>query len=315
MTTRAEVAPDQSSEQSAKGKDKGQGRRGNFTGFWFVLPFLVAYALFFIWPVLLGLSTSFFDRSLVLSGAGSFLGLANYGELLRDPDFWSSLWHTVLFTILSTPPLVLIALILALLTNRLRYFQWFFRFSFFAPYVLPVSVVTLIWIWLYQPGFGLVNGTLTAIGLPEIGWLTDEGVAMVAVVITTVWWTLGFNFVLYLAGLQEIPQNLYDAAATDGANGWAQTRWITLPLLARTTGLVLVLQILASLKVFDQFILMQPTGGPGFSTRPVLQYVYEQGFTSYRIGYASAMSYAFFLIIIVVSLVWFITANRREGSA
>jgi len=290
-------------------------RRTDLTGLLFLLPFLVAYVLFLVWPIILGFRMSFFNWSLVSGGSREFLGLGNYRELLGDPVFWSSLWHTLLFTILSTPPLVLIALVLAMLVNRVKFAQWFFRFSFFAPFVLPVSVVALIWIWLFQPGYGLINSYLTSLGLGEVSWLTDENVAMITVVIVTVWWTVGFNFVLYLAGLQEIPTDLYDASAVDGASALEQTRWVTIPLLSRTTVLVVVLQILASLKVFDQIYVMYTQGGLNYPvTRPIVGYVYDQGFTSYRVGYGSAMSYAFFLIILLVSIVWFLVARRREGS-
>lgn len=254
MATRAQTA------NTSGGNKATAGRRINLTGFLFVLPFLTVYVLFLVWPILLGLRMSFYNWSLVGTGTSEFLGLANYRELFGDPNFWSSLWHTVLFTLLSTPLLVLLALGLALLANRAIPARWFFRLSFFAPYVLPSSVVALIWIWLYQPGFGLINGYLTALGLPEVSWLTDEKVAMLSVVIATVWWTIGFNFVLYLAGLQEIPQELYEAAAIDGAGSAAQTRFITIPLLGRTTFLIVVLQILASLNVFDQIYIMNTQG-------------------------------------------------------
>jgi multiple sugar transport system permease protein len=291
-------------------------RRFDPTGLIFLLPFLVAYTLFLIWPIILGFRMSFFNWSLVRGGASEFLGLENYRELFGDPVFWSSMWHTVLFTLLSTPPLVLIALVLAMLVDRVTFGQWFFRFSFFAPFVLPVSVVALIWIWLFQPGYGLINSYLTSLGLGEVGWLSDANVAMITVVIVTVWWTIGFNFVLYLAGLQEIPQDLYDASAVDGAGALAQTRWVTIPMLSRTTVLVVVLQVLASLKVFDQVYVMYTQGGLNYPvTRPIVGYIYDQGFTSYRVGYGSAMSYVFFLIILVVSAVWFAVARRREGDA
>jgi multiple sugar transport system permease protein len=127
---------------------------------------------------------------------------------------------------------------------------------------------------------------------------------------------VGFNFVLYLAGLQEIPRDLYDASAVDGAGALAQTRWVTIPMLSRTTVLVVVLQILASLKVFDQIYVMYTQGGLNYSvTRPIVGYVYDQGFTSYRVGYGSAMSYVFFVIILAVSVIWFAVARRREGNA
>jgi ABC-type sugar transport system permease subunit len=307
MAVRAETA-------QAAGKKETGGGRTDLVGYLFVAPFLIAYAAFLIFPVLLGLRMSFYNASLVGTDA-QFLGLANYKELFGDPDFWLSLWHTVLFTLLSTPPLVILALILALLANRAIPARWFFRLSFFAPWVLPSSVVALIWVWLYQPGFGLINSYLTSLGLPEVAWLAGEGVAMISVVIATVWWTLGFNFVLYLAGLQEIPQELYDASAVDGAGPLSQVRWITVPLLARTTILIVTLQIFSSLNVFDQIYIMNTSGGLNYTvTRPIIQYVYEQGFTSYRVGFASAMSYVFFVLVLVVGLAQFAVANRRRGN-
>jgi multiple sugar transport system permease protein len=298
MATTAESLPEVRTRQAAAAR----GVRGSRWGFLFTGPFFVLYVLFLLWPVLSAARTSLFDESLV--GHSAWRGLKNYGELLGDSNWWAAMWHTALFTLLSTPPLVLIALGLALLVSRVSRLRWLFRLAFFAPYVLPVSVVVLIWNWLYQPGFGLINSYLTSLGLGEVNWLGQPFVAMVSVVIATVWWTVGFNFVLYLAGLQEIPRELYEAAATDGATPRQQMRRITLPLLSSTTVLVVMLQVIASLKVFDQiYLLQQGTPGPQNSTRPAIQYIYESGFTQYRLGYASALSFVFFLAIVAVSLV------------
>jgi multiple sugar transport system permease protein len=302
MSTITRTGRDVESRPQADGS--GRSRKRAWSGAWFCVPFLVVYAAFLIYPMLLGVRMSLFNWSLTGIGTDQFLGLGNYREMLGDEAVWLSLWNTALFTLMSTPPLVGIALLMALLTNRAMRFRWIYRLAYFAPYVLPVSVVTLIWTWLYQPGFGLINGTLTALGFSEIEWLTDSQWAMLAVVIATVWWTVGFNYLLYLAGLQDIPEELYEAADLDGAGAFARLRDITLPLLKRTTGLVLVLQILASLKIFDQVYLMTE-GGPNFATRPIIQYIYESGFTNYRIGYASAVSYMFFAVIVVVSILQF----------
>jgi multiple sugar transport system permease protein len=278
----------------------------------FTAPFFILFMLFLFWPVLSALRTSLFDDSLV--GGSSWVGLDNYAELLDDPNFWAAMWHTAFFTLLSVPPLVVLPLGMALLVSRVGRMQWLFRLAFFAPYVLPVSVVVLVWNWLYQPGFGLINSYLTGLGFSEVNWLGEPIVAMVSVVIATVWWTFGFNFVLYLAGLQEIPRELYEAAASDGATPGQQMRRITLPLLSSTIVLVTTLQIIASLKVFDQIYLLQlGTPGPENSTRPAIQYIYEAGFTQYRIGYASAMSFVFFLVVVAVAIlsIWLI---RRAGT-
>jgi multiple sugar transport system permease protein len=277
-----------------------------------IAPFFVIYVLFLLWPVVGALWSSLFDSSLGATDRG-FRGLGNYGELLGDGDFWAAMWHTLLFTLLSTPPLVILALGIALLVNRALPAQWLFRLAFFAPYVLPVSVVVLLFNWMFQPGFGLINGTLAQLGLAEVNWLGAEGTAMLSVVILSVWWTLGFNFVLYIAALQDIPKELYDAASSDGATTWQQTRAITIPLLAPTTVLIVVLQVIASLKVFDQiYLLLQ--GGPNYSTRPAVQYIFESAFSQYRVGYASALSMVFFLMIILVSLLLFALQRRVQRS-
>ncbi|MDP9795962.1 multiple sugar transport system permease protein [Catenuloplanes nepalensis] len=279
------------------------GKPRNLTGLWFALPFLLIYAVFMIWPILAGLWSSLFNTSLA-GGDVEFLGLGNYAEMARDGAVWDSLWNTAYFTLLSTPPLVLAGLGMALLAHRARRTGWLLRFAFFMPFLLPVTVVALIWLWIYQSDFGLLNAAIEWFGGDPVAWINDERTAMWAVVICTLWWTVGFNFLLYLAALQGIPRELHESAAVDGATPGQRLWRITLPLLRRTTGLVLVLQLIASLKIFDQVYLLNE-GNAGPITRPLIQYVYEQGFTSYRIGYASAISYLLFLIIIVVAFAQF----------
>jgi multiple sugar transport system permease protein len=299
MTSATESLP--RSRQRQRTRRRSRDPRSSRIAVVFTGPFFVLFVLFLFWPVLSALWTSFYDESLV--GGSSWAGLGNYGELLEDPNFWASMWHTALFTLLSVPPLVLLPLGLALMVSRVRRLQWLFRLAFFAPFVLPVSVVVLVWNWMYQPGFGLINSYLTSLGFAEVNWLGQPGVAMVSAVIVTVWWTFGFNFVLYLAGLQEIPRELYEAAAVDGATPGQQLRRITLPLLTSTFVLVAVLQMIASLKIFDQVYLLQlGTPGPENSTRVAIQYIYEVGFTQYRVGYASALSFVFFLAVVAVTL-------------
>ncbi|MFJ7625108.1 carbohydrate ABC transporter permease [Streptomyces sp. NPDC097595] len=276
----------------------------------FVLPFLIVFALFLVWPIVQGLWMSLTDASLSLRGT-EFVGFANYSEAFGDPDVWSSLGNTVLFTVISCVPLVLVALGMALLVHSGLAGQWVWRLAYFAPYLLPVTVVTLIWTWLYQPDIGLGNQLLTSLGMEPVGWLSDESVAMWSVAALTVWWTVGFNFLLYLAALQSLPTTYDEAAALDGAGAWRRLWSVTLPQLRHTTVLVAMLQVLASLKVFDQIYILTK-GGPNGSTRPILEYVYDVGFTGYRLGYASAVSYIFFAIVIVVSVMQ-LRFFRQEG--
>ncbi|MEU7829281.1 sugar ABC transporter permease [Nonomuraea sp. NPDC049129] len=282
-------------------------RRWTQHGLLFVAPFLVIYAAFLVWPTVLGLRMSLSSVN-IAGGNNEFVGFANYAEAFGDPRMWHSLWNTVVFTVLSTIPLVLLGLGFALLVHNLRFLQWLWRLSFFGPFLLPSAVVAVLWLqMIYPPEYGLLNGTLGT----DVLWLGDPGVAMWSMVLTTVWWTVGFNFLLYLAALQSIPQHLYDAAAIDGATAWTKLRSITLPLLGRTTGLIVILQLLASLKVFDQIYLMT-NGGPEEATRPIIEYAYEVGFSGYRIGYASAITYILFVLIVIVSLGQLRLLRKRE---
>ena len=290
---------------------RGRGERQERSALGFLAPFVALYLLFIIGPALYGLVMSFFNTSLVKPGLSSFAGFGNYAEALTNEDFWSSLWHTIWFTILTTPPLIVLGFVFALLADRVARGRWFFRLAFFAPFVLPSAVMALIWTWLYTPGLGLIENALGKIGITAPVWLGDPIWAMPSLAIATVWWTLGFNFVLYLAGLQDIPRELYEAAALDGAGPWQQIRRITIPLLARTTTLVAVLQVIASLKVFDQMYVMTQ-GGPNFATRSILMYIYDETFTNFRVGYGAAVSMLFFLVVLAVSVVWFWLVRQRE---
>jgi multiple sugar transport system permease protein len=283
---------------------------GQRSGLLLVAPFMVLYLLFLIGPLVYGIIMSFFNASTVSNGLGGFTGLGNYQEAFTSSDFWHSMWHTVQFTIYTTPPLVIISLALALLTERVRRGKWFYRFAYFAPYVVPSAAVVLIWTWMYTPGIGLATKVVSWFGLTAPNWTGSPSWAMISVAILTVWWTLGFNYILYLAGLQDISKDVYDAAALDGASTWNQMWHITIPLLNKTTALVLALQIVASLKIFDQIYLLTQ-GGPNFSTRPALEYVYDIGFTDFRAGYASAASMIYFVVILIASLVWLLLSQRR----
>ncbi|MFI9149413.1 carbohydrate ABC transporter permease [Streptomyces sp. NPDC053367] len=287
---------------------RGQGFQH---GGWFVAPFLALFVLFVIWPLLRGVWLSLTDAN--ISGEGArFVGLANYREALDDPMMWDALGHSAYFTLLVVPCITVLAFLLAMLAHNIERAKWLWRLCFFAPFLLPSTVAANMWQWLFTQGIGLFNHTL-GIDTP---WLTDKSYAMPAIVIQTLWWTVGFSFLLYLAALQGIPGHLYEAAKLDGANAWQRMVHITLPMLRNITGLVITLQILASLQLFDQAVVMMDFGpGPELSTRSFVQYTLEQGFTGYRVGYASAISVIFFLIIAVVALarMWLLR-TREEGA-
>ncbi len=277
-------------------------------GGWFIAPFLLFYGLFLVWPLVSGLWYSLNETN--LAGINTeFIGLDNYREALGDGQLWDSLGNTLTFTAMLTPLIVAVAFGLALLAHNIRHGKWFWRLAFFAPFLLPSAVMADLWRWLYEPDFGLINNTFNE----RIPWLLEGDWAMFSMVLATLWWTVGFSFLLYLAALQAIPDHLYEAAALDGAGPWQRMRHITVPMVRNITGLIVVLQILASLQVFDQIFLINE-GGPNNETRPVVQYIIQQGFTGYRIGYASALSYIVFVLIVAVTLVrlWLVR-KRTEG--
>ncbi|MGI8747164.1 MAG: carbohydrate ABC transporter permease, partial [Deinococcus sp.] len=264
--------------------------------FFLLVPFLAVYALFFVWPAIQTVRLSFTNSGLTQTGA--FVGVTNFKTLVGDSSFWDSLLHTATFSLLTVIPLTAIGMILALLTvggGRLRRVA---QAVFFIPYVLPVSVATLIWQWVLNPTLGVVNATTGS----QIAWFSDPTLAMPAVAAVTVWWTVGFNMLLFLAGLQTISQETYEAAALDGAEGWQVFRNITWPALWPTTALVLTLQLVASFKIFSQVYLLTG-GGPFDSTRVVLEYMYDTAFANTDAGYASAIAVAFFLVILILTLV------------
>ncbi|MFI6204924.1 carbohydrate ABC transporter permease [Streptomyces sp. NPDC051041] len=286
-------------------------RQGFQHGGWFVAPFLALFALFVIWPLLRGLYLSFTDANISGEGAG-FVGLDNYREALGDPLMWDALGHSAFFTLLVVPGITVLAFLLAMLAHHIERGKWLWRLCFFLPFLLPSTVAANLWQWLFNPGTGMINHVF---GL-QTPWLTDKSYALLAVVVCTLWWTVGFSFLLYLAALQGIPAHLYEAAKLDGANAWHRTAHITLPMLRTITGLVVTLQILASLQVFDQAVVMTDfTPGPEESTRTFVQYTLEEGFTSYRVGYASAISIIFFVLIAAVALARMWLLRTREEDA
>jgi multiple sugar transport system permease protein len=236
---------------------------------------------------------------------------AENGGRWYDAVFWSSFGNTLEFVLISTPLIVVVGLAMALALNGRGRSMGLFRTAFFASYVFSVSVLTLIWGYLLQPQRGILAAFLSSLGVEPIPWLTDPKLAMPAIVIATLWWTVGFNMVLFLAGLQDIDPTLYEAAEIDGAGRLMQFRHITLPGLQRTTLMVIVLQIIASFQIFGQVYIMT-RGGPGGSTRVLIQHIYESGFRDFELGYASAMSLFLFVIMFVVSFFQFRLSPQEE---
>jgi len=279
-------------------------RRGALTPYLFLVPGLLLFAVFRVYPLLDGLRLSFTSARLGRAQY-AWVGLANYERLLEDTRFHVSLWNTAFYTVASTLPILAIPLVLAVALNRGIALKTFLRSAFFFPFTLSVVTVGLTWLWLLDPVVGPFNYYLKALGLPVRSWLADPATAMWAIILTTVWWVAGYYLVIYLAGLQDIPRELYEAAAIDGAGGWRSFWSITLPLLRPVLLFVFVTHIIGSFQIFGQvFVLTQ--GGPGDATRTVVQHLYETAFQNFfHFGSASAMAWVLFAVILGFSALQF----------
>lgn len=287
------------------------GNNDRRDGLLFSLPFVLVYAAFMIYPLLYGLYISFFKWDIL--STPSFLGLANYRTLFSDEKFYSSLWHTFKFVLMTTPTLLVIGFLMALAITGKSPLKSLMENIFFFPYIFSMTVVATLWAWILQKDWGIINQLLVMEGLRPISWLTNERWAMWSVALTTLWWTAGFNMVLFGAAIKQIPKEIYESASIDGARYWTSVRHITIPLVSATTTLCLILQIIASFNVFGQVYVMTG-GGPHGSTRVLVQYIYETGFKYYKMGYSAAMSYILFFIILVISIVQYLLLTRKEAA-
>ena len=276
------------------------------SGWIFVAPFLFFYGAFLIYPAIQVCYLSLTNSD--IAGQGGFIGLQNYAELIRDQDFWASVGHTIYFIVLTVVPNTAVAFLLALMIVRLKRLRLPILSAFFLPFVLPVSVVTTGALWLFDSNFGIVNYLVNT----PISWFQDPTWAMPAVAAVTIWWTVGFNMLLFLAGLQNISPDVYEASSIDGANAFQQFIHITFPLMWPVTSLVLVLQLIAQFKIFDQVYLLTQ-GGPYNSTTVVLLYMYRQAFQQNRGGYASAVAIVLVVIMLIISAIQFrVLQGRRK---
>jgi len=286
------------------------------TPYLFMAPYLVLFGIFILFPVFYGIWISLHNWDYLLPGK-PWVGLQNYVDLFTPGSttfepFWQSMEATGKFTLYSVPLLVVIPLLVALILNERFPGRTFFRVIYFAPYVLGVAVIGILWRYLLDTNVGLVNYYLGQLGLPNnIPWTNELPWAWITLVGSTVWWTLGFNAVIYLAGLQDIDPALYDAAKVDGANRWRRFLHVTLPGLRPILLFVITVTILASANVFGQAYLITE-GAPGDETKPAIWYIADQGLRTFKMGSAAAMSYVLALFLAVISVANFALFRYRE---
>lgn len=286
-------------------------KREQFGGFAFVMPFVGFYSFLLIVPFIMGVWISFHRADLF--GARQWVGLENYVRLFGDPVFYQAMGTTFSLALLIVPALTVITLLLALALNRATRSAAIFRGLFFSSSVLSVTIVTLIWRFVLTPDAGLIAKMLTAAGLEPIPFLSHPDLTVPAIAITTIWWGLGLPMMLFLAGLQQIPQDIYEAAELDGASRWTTFFRITLPSLRRTTILVVMLQTAAQLQIFGQAQLLT-SGGPSGSSRPIVLYIYEIAFGRWELGYAVAAAEVLFILVLALTLAQYWFSARKEDA-
>jgi multiple sugar transport system permease protein len=266
----------------------------------FLTPFLAIFTLFSLMPLVLSILLSFLEWSPLRPEAVAWVGVEHYARALREPRFWGALRNTMVFVAGTIPLTTTLALGLALLVRMPIRLKALFRSGFFVPSVVSMVVISLIWKNLYSP-FGALNALLENLGLPPQRWLLDPNLALPAIMAMDVWASVGYYMVLYLAGLEAIPEELYEAASLDGAGFWARLRHITWPALKPMTLFILVVNTMRSFQIFVEVFVMTG-GGPMHATETVVLYLYDAAFHHFRMGYASAVAYLLFAILAVFSL-------------
>ncbi|MER5831176.1 sugar ABC transporter permease [Streptomyces sp. NPDC002130] len=304
--TRADRASARRGRPSVRLSYRGRQARAAWL---FLTPSLAVLAVFVVWPMFQAGYLSFTSYNLVQ--AAQWVGLGNYQHMLHDPQVWNALENTLVYAAVSTPVSVLLALALALFLNRAMALRGFLRSAVFLPFVVSLGVVSIAWSFLLDPNIGLLTDWLSHLGVTtQQGYLQDPSTAMYAVIAVGIWKNVGFYMIMYLAGLQSIPGELYDAARADGANAWQRLRNVTWPLLANQTMLITIMAAIGTLQAFDQIYVMTH-GGPFFQTETLVMFTYRVGFENNQFGYAAAVSWVLLLLVFALSMVQFTYFRKR----
>ena len=294
--------------ESAHADSAVRGWRKDLTGWAFAAPFMILYILFLAFPILASFAlsfTSFGLRDLQNPIGTTFVGLQNYVDLFGDPKFWKSLINTVYFVVVGVPITLVAGLLIANALNRgVNRFRTAFRVGYYLPVITSIVAIAVVWRFVLNPDVGLINMLLDGIGINGPAWLADPALAMPSIIAMAVWRNLGFAMIVFLAGMQAIPASLYEAASIDGASRRQQFRWVTLPMLRPTILFMTVITTIGYLQLFEEPFVMTG-GGPLDATLSVTMYMYQQGFTFFHQGYASAIAYVLFVIVAIVAFLQF----------
>ncbi len=282
------------------------------TPYIFIAPNVIVFTVFIFVPIIAAFYISLTQWSII--GTPTFVGLENYLKMLQDGKFWVSFYNTAIYTVGTVPTSMALGLLVAIGLNRRMPGRTLLRSIYFVPVIISLVAAALIAAWIFNGNYGVINNALNALGLGSVQWLSSARWAMLSLIIATLWIRLGFNMVVYLAALQSIPVDVYQAAQVDGATRWHLFRHITWPLLSPTTFLLLILNIIYSTYVFD-LIFVMTGGGPGFSTTVLVQYVYQQAFEQGDMGYASAVGVVLYVLLMLFTLFqWRVTRQGESTS-
>ncbi|MEZ5934547.1 MAG: sugar ABC transporter permease [Alphaproteobacteria bacterium] len=287
------------------------GGRIDWIGYVFVAFFAIPFMVFNIMPILFGIYVGFTDWSII--GTPNWVGLANFERAFADEWVWGAFANTLIYASMIVPGVTVLALVFALFVNQGWPLSGLARTLFFAPNVVSATVIGLIWVWILDTQFGIVNQYLAPIGVDAIPWLTNVTWSKIGVSIASIWWDLGLAFILFLAALQGVPTELYEAAEMDGASRFERFWYVTLPQIRPTLSMVVTLQLISTMRIFSQVYVMT-NGGPAGSSASVIHYIYRTAISRYEMGYASAISMLLFVLILVVTLIQrFVLKERGHG--
>ncbi|HNV70204.1 MAG TPA: sugar ABC transporter permease [Candidatus Ozemobacteraceae bacterium] len=272
-----------------------ENKRSDVSSYGYLVPVFLILLTFQVFPIFYSFGLSLYSWDLI--GEPEWLGLDNFWRLWDDPMFWKSIWNTMYYSVLIVPLSIFCSLSVAMLLNNPIAGLGIYRTIYFLPVITSINAVAIVWNFIYHPDYGLLNKLLAIVGLPAQTWLQDPFWAMPCIILMSVWKGLGYNVIIFLTGLQNIPKHLYEAARIDGASRWQQFRHITWPLLSPTTYFVFTMSIIGSFQVFSQVYMMTPRGGPLKSTSVVVYYLYQKAFEKFEFGYALAMAFVLFVII------------------
>ncbi len=283
-------------------------RKNNLLGWLFISPPIIVFSVFIFAPMVVALVISFHKWNLL--SPMRFVGFKNYVKMFHSDSFLNSLRVSIIYVLGTVPTTVIMAIILAILMNQQIHALSFFRIMIYLPVITSMAAAAIVFQYLFEPNFGLINYVLASIGLPKMKWLNDPNQALLALILVGIWKRVGYNTIILLAGLQGIPSVYYEAAKIDGANSSQVIRKITIPLLSPVTFFVTVMQIIASLKVFTSIVVMTE-GGPAGGTDAIPYYLYRNAFVYHKMGYASAVAYVLFAIIFIFTLLQFRFGEKR----